>query len=396
MKRNFVAITLVALFFSIALIGCEKENVNPKSKSVSELAPELQDLYKQMPQRDYGRISVIGDGILKFESIQQYEQVCEQLKQDCEMWEELFYNKYGKMSDEEIMDLEDEIGYDEFLPIKIFEESLDINGNMLFDTQRDAIQQWMDNEFKGENPTDHIFIFEWDQAVHNIYREVCVNDTIYQFREDATIMIPEKNLSEWLRIRRTPTKDLLGLEIVVVDNAKPDDGEQNNTKVQFPCYDYGVYDATTMPGTISGRDYSFWIVVGRVGICKDNRLESKLTNYKFHKFNKQGAIKYKKTKRNCRIDTFDQIFYKDHHRGWGSNSQYMGSDIDTIPGTMSTQISQKEAEDLEHSRIFWTSTPVHTIFSHFEYGVYQNPRLEIKIGNEYRTKNLVLKEGRYN
>ena len=116
MKRNFVAITLIALFFSIALTGCEKENINPKSKSVSELAPELQDLYKQMPQRNYSGITVIGDGILKFESIQQYEQICEQLKQDCEMWEELFYNKYGKMSDEEIMDLEDEIGYNEFLP----------------------------------------------------------------------------------------------------------------------------------------------------------------------------------------------------------------------------------------------------------------------------------------
>ncbi len=378
MKKNFIAITLIALFFSMALTGCEKENVNPKSKSVSELAPELQELYKQMPQRDYGRITVIGDGILKFESIQQYEQVCEQLKQDCEMWEELFYNNYGKMSDEEIMDLEDEIGYDEFLPIVIFEESLGINGNMLFDSQRDGIQQWMDNEFKGENPTDHIFIFEWDQAVHNIYREVCVNDTIYQFREDATIMIPEKNLSEWLRIRRTPTKDLLGLEIVVVDNAKPDDGEQNNTKVQFPCYDKGYFNASDIPTEISGEDYSSWIVVGRRDITNENRLESKLVNFQFQKINRYGKKIYKKRYRSCRIDTYNQVFYRDHYQGWFSNN-YINTDTETVYGTNNLKLNQKSANDVEKIYIIPTH-PTHPT-SRYKYGVYQGPTLKVEIGN---------------
>lgn len=393
MKKIFVAITLVALFFSMVLTGCEKENANPKSKSVSELAPELQDLYRQMPQRDYGRITVIGDGILKFESIQQYEQVCEQLKQDCEMWEELFYNNYGKMSDEEIMDLEDEIGYDEFLPIVIFEESLGINGNMLFDSQRDGIQQWMDNEFKGENPTDHVFIFEWDQAVHNIYREVCVNDTIYQFREDATIMIPEKNLSEWLRIRRTPTKDLLGLEIVVVDNAKPDDGEQNNTKVQFPCYDDGLFEASNMPAEISGYDYSSWIVVGRRDITNENRLESKLVNFQFQKINRYGKKVYKKMKRICTISTHNQMFYRDHYIGW-FNSTFLNSDTELILGVDNPLENQKVAEDVEKVYIYPSQENNTLRPDKFEYGVYQGPILKVKIGNTPKEIVLDLKPGR--
>lgn len=374
MKRNFVAITLVALFFSIALIGCEKENVNPKSKSVSELAPELQDLYKQMPQRDYGRISVIGDGILKFESIQQYEQVCEQLKQDCEMWEELFYNKYGKMSDEEIMDLEDEIGYDEFLPIKIFEESLDINGNMLFDTQRDAIQQWMDNEFKGENPTDRIFIFEWEQALYNQYREVCIEDTIYQFREDVTVKYPSKRIENWLNIRNQSTIEIMEIEGVIYEDYCPKGVSVQEEKVPFRCFDEGEFNANNLPEVFSGLDYSYWIVVGKVGFWnQDNRLDCKLVNYELHKIKKNGKKVFKKVKRNCCILTTHQIFYRDHLSY--SNVLLHTEEVPcNLPNP--TPHLQKEATDAA-----WAWVPIIDLNRPIKYerGVYQNPTLYIKI-----------------
>lgn len=71
MKRNFVAITLIALFFSIALTGCEKENLNPKSKLTSNLPKELQDLYVKVPSFNYEKISLVNSDILKFENAEQ-------------------------------------------------------------------------------------------------------------------------------------------------------------------------------------------------------------------------------------------------------------------------------------------------------------------------------------
>lgn len=210
------------------------------------------------------------------------------------------------------MDWMDSIGYDEYFPIVMFENTLGVMETRLFDSQRDAILEWSENEFKGENPTDKIFIFEWEQALYNEHRELCVGDTIYQFRVDATIKYPLGNIEDWLKIRELPTSELMAIEGVTSEDYLPKSGKGEG-KVPFNCFDKGEYNVNNLPEVFSGLDYSYWVVNGKVGFWgQENRLDSKLVNYKFHKIKKNGRKVFKKVKRNCCIQPTHQIFYRDH------------------------------------------------------------------------------------
>lgn len=310
-KKLFIVICCVV--FAIIGNSCEKENVfSTRSMSTPAMSNEIEILYRQMPSRNYSSITVVGDNILKFQSVSHYDQICQQLKADCILWDSLFYAAYGRVEEMELMDWMDSIGYDEYLPIVMFENALGVMGTRLFDSQRDAILEWSENEFKSENPTDKIFIFEWEQALYNEHRELCVGDTIYQFRVDATIKYPLDKIEDWLRIRELPTIELVAVDGVTSEDYLPKSGE-SEVKVPFNCFDDGEYNVNNLPEVFSGLDYSYWVVNGRVGFWgQENRLDSKLVNYKFHKIKKNGQKVFKKVKRNCCIQPTHQVFYRDH------------------------------------------------------------------------------------
>ena len=393
MKKNIkYGFMVIALAFAItALAGCKKENT-PKNAVYDALSSDLQTLYDQMPSRDYSFISVVGDGILSFENVQQYQQTCEQLQNDCDLWDSLFHENYSNLKESELMDLQDKLGYDEFSPIVMFEEDLNVSGNMLFDTQREAMQLWVDNEFEGENPTDDIFIMESEQAVHNIYREVCINDTIYQFRTDATVVVPLDFLDTWLQIRHYPTNNLENITGIVLKDNISDEDNSKDVKVRFPCDDSGELNASNMSSVFSSLDYSFWIVKGRRGICNDNIMTSKLVNYKYHKTNNNGVRIYKKIKRNCSIITTHQVFYKEHYNGLPSNLLFF--ETSTVNKTLPSSKMQKVA----HASVaeFLTPGPTTFLTSRYILGVYQGVTMKIKIDGQTITKtlNLTSKRGR--
>lgn len=290
------------------------------------------------------------------------------------------------------MDLQDSLGYDEFLPIVMFEEDLNVSGNMLFDTQQEAIRSWVDNEFKGENPTDDIFILEGEQAVHNIYREVCINDTIYQFRTDATVVVPLALLDTWLQVRHYPTQNLEIINGIVINDYTSDEDNSKVEKVRFPCDDSGEFNASNLPSVFSGLDYSYWIVKGRRGICNDNIMTSKLVNFKYHKTNKNGVRVYKRCKRNCSIITTHQVFYKEHYNGLPAHLLF----FDT--STVNKSLPSSKQQEVAHASVavFLTPGPVTYVTSRYVLGVYQGVTMKIRIdGHEItKTLNLTSKRGR--
>jgi hypothetical protein len=386
MKKNIkYSFMVIALAFAItALAGCKKENT-PKNAVYDALSSDLQTLYDQMPSRDYSFISVVGDGILSFENVQQYQQTCEQLQNDCDLWDSLFHENYSNLKESELMDLQDKLGYDEFSPIVMFEEDLNVSGNMLFDTQREAMQLWVDNEFEGENPTDDIFIMEGEQAVHNIYREVCINDTIYQFRTDATVVVPLSMFNIWRNIRNYPTDDLLNTNGILLKGYVADESSSKSTKVPFTCKASGELNSSNTSSLFSGQDYSYWIVTGTTGTDDTHLMNSKLVNYKYHKLNKRGKKVFKKCWRNCSIITTHQVFYKEHYRGFFS-SNLVNTDTEEFPQTLPTPKNKKTAYGKVLGNI--PPTGVTHVTSRFKLGVYQNPTLKIKIDGQEITKQL--------
>lgn len=371
-KKLFIVICCVV--FAIIGNSCEKENVfSTRSMSTPAMSNEIEILYRQMPSRNYSSITVVGDNILKFQSVSHYDQICQQLKADCILWDSLFYAAYGRMEEMELMDWMDSIGYDEYLPIVMFENALGVMGTRLFDSQRDAILEWSENEFKSENPTDKIFIFEWEQALYNEHREVCVGDTIYQFRVDATIKYPLDKIEDWLRIRELPTIELVAVDGVTSEDYLPKSGE-SEVKVPFNCFDDGEYNVNNLPEVFSGLDYSYWVVNGRVGFWgQENRLDSKLVNYKFHKIKKNGQKVFKKVKRNCCIQPTHQVFYRDHCTLSGDvlHTEERESNI-SEPSPTSQKTATGDA---------WVFVPYVNLHRPVKYvrGVYQHPTLYVNI-----------------
>lgn len=371
-KKLFIVICCVV--FAIIGNSCEKENVlSSRSMSTPTMSNEIEILYRQMPSRNYSSITVVGDNILKFQSLSHYDQICQQLKSDCILWDSLFYVAYGRMEEMELMDWMDSIGYDEYLPILLFEDALKVSGTMLFDQQQAAIRTWTANEFKGENPTDRIFIFEWEQALYNEHREVCVGDTIYQFRVDATIKYPLDKIEDWLRIRELPTIELVAVDGVTSEDYLPKSGE-SEVKVPFNCFDDGEYNVNNLPEVFSGLDYSYWVVNGKVGFWgQENRLDSKLVNYKFHKIKKNGQKVFKKVKRNCCIQPTHQVFYRDHCTLSGDvlHTEERESNI-SEPSPTSQKTATGDA---------WVFVPYVNLHRPVKYvrGVYQHPTLYVNI-----------------
>lgn len=190
MKKLF-ALALIALFAGMAFTGCEKEELRFKSKSFGELAPELQKLYMQMPKSDYGKISIVGDDILKFESEEHYEDVYESLKTQYELWTDLFVQKYGSEGELKLNQTAESLDFDENFPLQIFEEKYGIIGKNLRSECAIKEKIWMDKGTKDLPPIDSIINCPIEQTLYSKFHEICINNTIYQFRNNGTcILIP--------------------------------------------------------------------------------------------------------------------------------------------------------------------------------------------------------------
>lgn len=373
-KLKLELILIFCAFVTIIGTGCEREkDFSIRSMSAPTMSNEIKSLYNQMPTRTYSDISVVGDGILRFPSYWSYVNHCQQLKEDCALWDSLFYSAYDHMDEFELMDWMDSIGYNEYLPILIFEDALNRLGSTLFDQQQAAIHNWTENEFNGDNPTDKIFIFEWEQALYNEYREVCVGDTIYQFRVDATIKYPLDKIEDWLGIRELPTIELVEIDGIITEDYLPKNGNGED-KVRFICSDDGEYNVDNMPEVFSGLDYSYWAVRGKVGFWgQESRLESKLVNYKFHKIKKNGKKVFKTVKRNCCIQPTHQIFYRDHCTF--SGDVLHTEEVECTILEPSPRLQKRATGNA------WAFVPMVNLHRPVKYvrGVYQHPTLYVNI-----------------
>lgn len=288
---------------------------------LQSLPIELQILYAQMPQREYGIISVIGDGILQFQTEEHYENIIDILQDDCEKWDALFSERYAYMGFEEYNEFIDKIHYTPFLPLLLFEVHCGIQGKTLFDVQENLIRQWEDAGLEGVNPRDKVFNIESEQAVHSIYREVCIADTIYQYREDAIISVPLADFENWVNYRTASTDTLYEMFNVIK-------GSQNtNNSVQiryFPFNKQGEVYSSQFEHLATDEKIT-WSYCGKVTIPFFQRRTLKITcQITSYKKNKKG--KYKKFKRKCGISPH-VTFYWERIEGSERSSKVIRTDL---------------------------------------------------------------------
>ena len=296
MKKLFILFsTFIAL---LLLAGCKDQHFL-KSQLYNSLPEEIQQIYDQMPVRTYGTIGVLNGNILSFSTVEQYENVMSQLAEDCRLWDSLFCQAYSDLSKEELLDVEEELGYSEFLPVKMFEDQYGVSGLMLFDVQEELTNSWMNNGCTGNNPTDNIFILESEQAVHTPYHEVCVNDTIYQFRDSVLVLAPVSLLNSWLRHRKADISELPENFIVKDDVYEDPNIEEIPAFKKFPCEDLDNRLYFSDFESIGENDFSEWIVKGRRGLTISHVITYKLVNYQYVRTNNSGQNVYRKKRLPC-------------------------------------------------------------------------------------------------
>ncbi len=296
MKKLFIyCSTFIVL---LLLAGCKDQHLL-KSQLYNSLPEELQQIYDQMPARRYGTINLLNGNILSFSTVEQYEYVMSQLTEDCRLWDSLFCQAYSNLSEEELLAVEEELGYTEFLPVKMFEDQYGISGLMLFDLQEEQTSSWMNNGCTGNNPIDNIFILESEQAVHTPYHEVCVHDTLYQFRDSVLVLAPVALLDSWLRNRNADISELPENFIVKDDVYEDPDIEDMPAFKKFSCSTPIVRLGFSDFESIGTNDFSEWMVKGRRGLIISHVITYKLVNYQYVRTNNGGQNVYRKKRLPC-------------------------------------------------------------------------------------------------
>lgn len=367
MKKTVIICLLISCAFIFT--QCQKEKSLGSSTILSSMHPMLRELYDQMPAPHYGNINVLDNNILCFHSIMQYEGVMASLQRECEIWDSLFFNTYGYLGEEQLRALELEIGYDEFLPIALFEERFGVSGQMLFDEQQCLKQSWMSNNLDGDNPIDPVFILESEQALHTPYREVCIHDTLYQYRQDALIVVPIGLYSKWQGMRDLSTLQLLGDSSIIVKYLID---FQSNDKAYFKCGKNGVLTQSNMQ-SLSNYDRSYWMVSGRINMFQMSKLTSKIENYKYV----NATTGYRRTRKVCSIATTDQTFFKEHYRLQNLNRVLINTDFENV--TMHLPEGKYRRTVSNVAKVHILQTIPHSLLDKYKYGVNQGVSLSINI-----------------
>ncbi|MBR4135456.1 MAG: hypothetical protein IKU03_03480 [Bacteroidales bacterium] len=371
MKKTFIYFSIFISF--LFLTGCmDKQSL--KSQLFISLPEELQQIYDQMPVRTYGTISVLNGNILSFQSVEQYNNVINQLAEDCRLWDSLFCLAYSNLSDEELLSLEEDLGYSEFLPIKMFEDQYGVSGLMLFDVQEGLTDIWMDNGCIGNSPTDNIFILESEQAVHTPYREVCVNDTLYQFRDSVLVLAPVSLLDSWLLNRNTDISELPESFIVKDDVYENSNIEEMPAFKKFTCEADDKLEFADFQA-IGENDFSEWIVKGRRGLTISHVITYKLVNYEYVRTKNNGQKVYRKKRLPCSMMpslALGSIKYTSSNvfLNWSENDGFLNQ---TLPGLKNVKCFS--------GRLTYQHTGVDYITYNYSFGVFtEDATVEIRIG----------------
>ena len=384
MKKTLVVLMLI-LIAGLSFTGCDKEPIiKERSLSFDKLPKELKELYNRMPIRDYGNISVLDGNILHFETKSQYEMVGQLLLDECRQWDSLFCTAYGYMSEEQMQDWEKKTGYNEFLPLYFFEERCGVSGQMLFDNQEYLLKQWMENGLQGQDPTDNIFNLESDQAMHNLSHEVCVADTIYQYREDAIIEVPVSMLQEWKDLRRLSTEELEnhgGIKVVRERSIHYRSLSDMPPHHNFICRDKDNVLTKNNFSTLGAKDKSVWSLVGRRGLTYSHVATYKLVNYEYVRTKEDGTDVFQKVRRQCSMVPHISFSTEQYEQLYQNFQNWYRFD-----GFLNEPLPDNENVKTYSDKFQYQHLPINYLSNDYHFGIFtDNASVIIRIGSQSTT-----------
>ena len=173
MKRNFVVMAFTALILGLCCMSCEKENNTAENTSPTLKNLKISDIKVQ-------------DGMLCFESWEQYEQTIHALAEACEnhvaKYIDSIIEVLGTDDEEAINEQIAKDGFSQFTPLHDFAASLHFNS--LYNLLEKAELQWMNdvNAKPEDNPFDNVAIDRYETSLYNEYGEIVIAGETFNAR----------------------------------------------------------------------------------------------------------------------------------------------------------------------------------------------------------------------
>lgn len=273
MKKISITFIIVTLLLSIILTRCQRELTNVKSL---EMSTELASLYEQMPDVSYKDVESIYNGeILRFESEDAYMNVYETLLERYEGWIQLFLSYYNGCTEEQLELLADSLEFDDNTPLREFENILDFHNN-LRNVCENRTKRWASDGLYTIPPIDSIINCPIEQTLFSIYHEICIADTIFQLREDHSILqIPIYELKNLSHIRTLSNIDSL---LEIYPSIKIYKGSNSGC-----YYNYWFRQSSRMDPNNSNKMFSWSFLYRKAIFGHKYKTKITMTNYKLAK-----------------------------------------------------------------------------------------------------------------
>ena len=310
MKNKILFVTVTSLLLMTLFFNCEKGTPNNR---IQEMSSELYDLYQVVPTVEFGNITTIFNGeILRFENEDHYYSVLDGLQYQCDRWAEIFFTAYSNYTDDQLSNLADSLGFDDYLPLRIFERqfSFDRNLRVFLDAQTEI---WAEQGRMTNPPTDTLINCPIEQTLLSKYYEVCIGNTIYQLRRGGTILeIPIENVNELATIRRIDNIETIveAYPNVVVNNGNSGQG----------CYMSSWYkEGWRVNPNNANKNFTWSFLYRKTLVGHKYKTSITMTNYKLY----NG--KWRRDKINSGLASYSTLYRYSY--GDSSCTRFMGDTI---------------------------------------------------------------------
>ena len=247
----------------------------------------------------YAGVSVlfeIASGILKFNSVSDVATVLNQLDTDYEAYNDNYESQYPNLTAEQLDDMDEQTGFDEFKPYRDF-ESLFAG----FYSKRGEIENmeisWLANNFGGTDPDDVDLTF--DDAENTIFNSTYsfkVGNDIYQLASDG-MYLNGLLYADGMRFKKPANESLQGIYsnavfLVNSSNSAIDAGPgcRTNKRLKKPFEPAGL-----------NRKFELKVAINAIGVR--NAVKAKVVHYRY----KNG--RWKKSRADLAVSIVGTTYY---------------------------------------------------------------------------------------
>lgn len=168
-KTSMLLLALIALLMGLLFPGCEKERVTTQSSSIQTLKEKgILDIKMQ-------------DGMLCFDSWEQYENTIYYLAESCENHVARYYDSICSVTgtdDEEVFNMcAERDGFSQFKPLHDFSNAL--NFQSLYNVLEAEEIKWLEESTDSLSPFETTLLERYQSALHNVAGDVMIEGKVF-------------------------------------------------------------------------------------------------------------------------------------------------------------------------------------------------------------------------